>query len=258
MAARFRLSDQLKALEARSNELKHELNSLRTSKRHLLLRQALTSCWADTMSFVQLCLASRDCSSAPHGGQQQQQQQSDARIQQPVEDCDLLANLLGREVELLQQLSSTEGGVEEQPTLEALLQPGEVETISPCTDPMAYLQRTISQPPLPEAQHMTATDMAAYMQRAVLSLSIKLHKVGPVWSHCRRTGSRVFVAGCSAGRLCLSLGRSTTRPCSSCGRRSLCKPVGDALACYTLSLHSTALYCKQHVAHCHATSSCRS
>lgn len=179
MATKITLSDQLKALEARSSELKHELNSLRVSRRHWQLRQALTSCWADTMSFVQLCLASRDCLTAPNDVQQQQQQ-SHASIKQPVEDCGLLASLLRREVELLQQLSSTEGGVNQQPTLEALLEPGEVETISPCTDPMAYLQKTISQPPLPEAQHMTATDMAAYMQRAVLSLSIKLHKVGPV------------------------------------------------------------------------------
>jgi hypothetical protein len=96
-------------------------------------------------------------------------------LQLEGEAC-LLERLLKQETQLMQQLSSGNAPTcTAQPTLQALLQP-ELETISPCSDPMAYLHRTLLHLPQQDMLEMTAEDTAAFMHKAVLSVSIKTHK----------------------------------------------------------------------------------
>jgi hypothetical protein len=119
----------------------------------LLLRQALLQTWCDSMALLVDIVS----------------QQPDYSLEGSLEQ------LLGQEVDLLQQLSTPEQG-SQQPTLSALMEP-ELQTISSCVDPMAYLQRMVSQAPLQEASSMTEQDVAARIGRAVLSISLKSHAV---------------------------------------------------------------------------------
>jgi hypothetical protein len=155
--ARRRLNDQLNALKARCSDLRQELTALQSSNRQLQLRQALTVCWGDTLStLLKLAPQHQSC------------------VQLEGQAC-LLERLLKQEAQLMQQLSSGDALTGTQPSLQALLQPG-LETISPCSDPMAYLHRTLLHLPQQDALQMTAEDLAAFMQKAVLSVSIKTHK----------------------------------------------------------------------------------
>jgi len=154
--SRFRLSDQVKALQQKHEQLRHEVAALVRAKRALLLRHALLSAWCDSLSFLQLRLCSHPAASADIGTGQ-------------------FELLLQKEVDLLQQLTGSED-VPVSQRLEALVQP-EVETIAPCTDPMAYLHHIVSQPIDQEASTMTAEQVGAVMQKCVLSISIMLHQL---------------------------------------------------------------------------------
>lgn len=151
--SRLRLSDQLKALQQQHLDLRRQVVQLRQSHRHLLLRQALLHTWCDSMALLVELVS----------------QQPDYSLEGSLEQ------LMGQEVDLLQQLSTPEQA-SQQPTLSALMEP-EMQTISPCVDPMAYLQRVVSQAPLQEAFSMTEQDFAACIKGMVLSVSLKSHAV---------------------------------------------------------------------------------
>lgn len=118
-------------------------------------------------------------------------------IQQPEpaveEEAAQFSRLLQKEVQLLKKLqlkpplhghrSCSEAGA--SPSMDGVAPPTPLEkllvaepnTICPATNPMAYLHRFISQPPLEEAASMTAEQLAALMQQTTQKLSIKLHQL---------------------------------------------------------------------------------
>lgn len=156
---RIRPSDQLRALEQRQEQLRQELASLSASKRALLLRNALLSCWCEALSYIQLVSVGQqpnDMASDAHGGRFEQ--------------------LVGEEVQLLQQLSSTEGTLGPNPSLEQLLQP-DSNTIAPCTNPMVNVMRCASQAPSDQTLCMDGPALAAEYQRTVQAASILLHQL---------------------------------------------------------------------------------
>jgi len=151
-----RLKGRIEALQQQHDALCEQVAGLVQARRGLLLRYALLSAWCDSLSFLQLALA--DGSAGTDG--------NDAGCQFQL--------LLQKEVDLLQQLTSSGGLAEYQETLDALLQP-DVQTIAPYIDPMAYLHRIVSQPRAQEAPTMTAEQLAAFVRKHVQAISIKMH-----------------------------------------------------------------------------------
>lgn len=177
--SRFRLSDQVKALQQKHEQLRHEVEALVRARRALLLRHALLSAWCDSLSFLQLRLAA----SADIGTGQFEQ-------------------LLQKEMDLLQQLTGSEN-IPVSQRLEALVQP-EVDTIAPCTDPMAYLHHIVSQPIDQEASTMTVEQLGAVMQKCVLSISIMLHQLEGV-TPWERPGMLTKIADTWGRYVCISV-----------------------------------------------------
>lgn len=164
--SRVRLSDQLRQLTSKRNELKHMAHREARSHMCLLLRHALLLSWCDSMSVLLLGTTAN---------------------QGPFEENQHLASLIQNEVDLLQQLGS-KGTPSDWPTTVAGLvscQPEsfETETISPVAEPMQYLHRTMQQTPLEHAADMTAEGVAGFMRSTVISSSIQLHQMRgrPPW-----------------------------------------------------------------------------
>lgn len=111
--------------------------------------------------------------------------------------------LLQKEVDLLQQLTGSEEAPVSQQKLETLVQP-DVETIAPCTDPMAYLRHIVSQPIAEEASTLTAEQLGAFMQRAVQSISIRLHQLEGV-TPWERPGMLTKIADTWGRYVCISV-----------------------------------------------------
>lgn len=125
------------------------------TNRDLQLRQAILADWCDMFSLIQYRMAVH------------------------CEDVDAVQfrTLLQKEVELLQELSGNAGGVLPHPgDLAALVQP-EADTVAPCTDPLAYLRDLVSRPYFEGAETMTAQEYAAFMQKVVVRVSMKLHQL---------------------------------------------------------------------------------
>jgi hypothetical protein len=155
---RIRPAVQLRALEERQEQLRQEVASLSASKRALLLRNALLSCWCEALSYIKLVSVGQqptDMASDAHGGRFEQ--------------------LLAEEVQLLQQLS-TEGTLGHNPSLEQLLQP-DSNTIAPCTNPMVNVMRCAGQAPSDQTLSMDGPALAAKYQRTVQVASILLHQL---------------------------------------------------------------------------------
>jgi hypothetical protein len=152
-------TDHLRALEARQAELSQELTELSASRRALLLRHALLSCWCEALSYVQLV-----------GG-----------IWQPDGmACDgdggRFEQLLTQEVQLLQQLSNKEAPLGAPVPLKQLLRP-DSSTIAPSTDPMAYLTYIACQSPSQTTLSMDGQALATIYMRDVPALGMKLHQL---------------------------------------------------------------------------------
>jgi len=151
-----RVKDRIEALQQQHDALCQEVAGLVQARRGLLLRHALLSAWCDSLSFLQLALADKSAGAGDTGASCQFQL------------------LLQKEVDLLQQLTSSGGLAEHQQMLDAELQP-DVQTIAPYTDPMAYFCRIVSKPRAQEAPTMTAEQMAAFTRQHVQLISVKMH-----------------------------------------------------------------------------------
>lgn len=161
---RFKKKDPVQALWDRYDALQQKQEQLIASRRALLLRHHLLAAMCDTMQFLQLNLVAPTVD-----------KEDAASIQ--------FKQLLEREVELLQELFSAEQSAIAEQTLSALLQPDVVDTIAPCTDPMAYLHQVLSQPCPLDVSGLTAGTLGQFMQESVLSVSIKMHQLQglPPW-----------------------------------------------------------------------------
>jgi hypothetical protein len=159
MTQRWRAADELRALEARQAELRQELSQLSASKRALLLRNALLSSWCEALSYIQLM----------QGMQQPEDMAFEAARGR-------LEQLLEKETQLLQQLSSTDGRLGCHVSLEQLLQP-DSSTIAPSTDPMKYHKDWPCQAPSEATMLMDAHALAAVYKHTVQSASFWLHQL---------------------------------------------------------------------------------
>ncbi len=167
---KFRLTDQLRALQQQHGHLLELQRGLQQQRRTLLLRQALLSAWCDSMTFVQLSMAL---------------QEPEAAVQ---EEAPQFSVLLEQEVQLLNKLnSSTTGNLlngcghsaadgipqAHSQLLDQLLVAE--KTISPATSPMTYLHRFVSQPAPADPYTMTAEQVASLVRDTTQTVSIKLH-----------------------------------------------------------------------------------
>jgi hypothetical protein len=163
--SRVRLSDQLRQLTSKHNQLKQTIHLETRSHRCLLLRHALLLSWCDSMSVLLLGSSSGQ---GPFSNQH-------------------LAALIQKEVDLLQQLGSKDTLSDWPTTLAGLVQcqpqSCSTHTISPVAEPMQYFHRTLQQAPLAQAACMTAEDVVKFMRSTVTSSSIQLHQMHgkPPW-----------------------------------------------------------------------------
>jgi hypothetical protein len=179
--SRLRLADQVRALKHRHDQLLLEFESELRSRRGLQLRHSLAAALCEALSFMQVRLAGQGLDATLEG------------------DADVLERLLQQEVTLLQELNgSALEATGPQPVLQELLQQQDVQSLAPCTDPMAYLRRVMSSS-LPEAATMTPEDVADMMGKAVVNISMQLHhldclqpwdqppllqKMADIWDRC--------------------------------------------------------------------------
>jgi hypothetical protein len=82
--------------------------------------------------------------------------------------------LMAKEMQLLQQLASTEAPLDAHVSLEQLLQP-DSSTITPCTQPMAYQKLWACQTPSEATLSMDGQALAAMYKCIAHSASMKLH-----------------------------------------------------------------------------------
>lgn len=202
--SRLRLSEQLKVLQVKQQQLNQQVVGLAAQKRALRLRQAVLSCWCDALTLMQLSLLAQPDASLgdADAGQltglsanRQADLQSDAaHLQDQQTNCHAeglqFRQLLQQEVQLLQRLasSSTDAGSCQPTTLEQLLQADDT-TISIYSDPMQYLYQFLDRPPMPEAATMTGLDAATIMSATVQRLSIQLHQLQSVSSWEQQQGA---------------------------------------------------------------------
>ena len=109
--SRIRATDQLRALQARAQELQQDVAAQQISRRQLLIRDGLLHCMCESLSFIQLSLASSIYCPAQQQEQQQAAREEEARFGQ----------LLQSEVQLLEQLSSKQHLGVSQPLAQVLV-----------------------------------------------------------------------------------------------------------------------------------------
>lgn len=156
--ARVRLRHIIQALQQQHDELNQEVARLKQTQRALLLRQAILSTWVETLSRIQ---SITQVFSAEDEDVEEQAQQ---------------AVLLEEKVQLL----AASAGLQKpwDAGLAALVQhQPDMQTIAPCTNPMAHLHGFLSMPVSCAAATMTAEQYAGMMQKASIQLSLKLHKL---------------------------------------------------------------------------------